>query len=406
MADYFDQLRPASFRGFDFDVSTDGVIQPRRIFTHKYPGKDEPYHEDMGLDVRSFSVDAEIYGDDFVERAKEFEEVLIKGGQGTLVHPYYGSLDVVLMSYSRRHNIERVGSITFSITFEKYGAPLYPRAAQNTSQGLLDGSGSMLDALKADFTNTFNVSNLPDFLSVDILERTESITQAFNELLELSEIVPFGIETLVDIGETVQNTFYDIVQQAETQFQFVIETGRGAFQNLISPLNLIEELFAVSTISLADPVAQSTTPNQSRRIQNAASLDLMFRGSAVASILSVARLVTYESREQALSYKARISEALDVIANDAAVQNWDQTYKAAKSLNAAIIKDISERVGRLPYTLKIKTAAPRASLALANQLYGDTPSDVVTQADDIVSRNTVRHPGFVGTDTLEVLINA
>ena len=51
-----DKLRTASFRGVEFKVREAETQVGRRNVLHQYPGKEEPYLEDLGLDADVFVV--------------------------------------------------------------------------------------------------------------------------------------------------------------------------------------------------------------------------------------------------------------------------------------------------------------------------------------------------------------
>lgn len=104
MTNFAKDLRNASFRGVAFEIDSDSKDFGRRITAHEYPGRDTPYHEDMGASVESFSIDAFICGADFISRGDALESALRKAGPGTLMHPHYGELNVIALSATRRHS--------------------------------------------------------------------------------------------------------------------------------------------------------------------------------------------------------------------------------------------------------------------------------------------------------------
>ncbi|MDQ7010357.1 MAG: hypothetical protein Q9M29_00915, partial [Mariprofundaceae bacterium] len=68
-------------------------------------------------------------------------------------------------------------------------------------------------------------------------------------------------------------------------------------------------------------------------------------------------------------------------------------------LRAAMVRDLTERAGRLP---QIGVFTPRSgmpALLLAHRIHGDASRDA-----EIIARNSIRHPGFVpGGSPLEVI---
>lgn len=402
----FDQLRPASFRGFEFGIPSDTVTQNMRIHTHKYPGKDEPFHENMGLDVTGFSVEAAITGEDFVEKAASFEALLNKKTQGILVHPYYGELDVVVLGHSRTHVYDQVGIVSFSIRFEKYGAPIYPAAAADTSADLLVASDAAFKSLEDDFNNNFIISGMPDFVSGDALDRLNTFNEGLSELLNITNTGhTWSLNDLSDVPAVATNIFKSISATAAPVNSSLVSLRTSIIDNVISPLKIIQLLLNGTDTPLSDQ-SSPATGTQSIRIKNAQNIELLMHAGAITSAAATERFAQYESQDQANSFKMLFVDKINDLSYKLADAGWDDGWRSMNSITASITRDINERVGRLPYTLTIKPQAMRPSLALANHLYGDDPSVIVTQAQDMVLRNKIRNPGFVPSEKMEVLVNA
>ena len=90
-----DNLVQASFRGVRFSVDeTEAPIAGRRVAVHEYPGRDQPFVEDMGRVTKRWTVEAFVLGDDYDVVRDELIEASDMPGPGELVHPYLGSLQV------------------------------------------------------------------------------------------------------------------------------------------------------------------------------------------------------------------------------------------------------------------------------------------------------------------------
>lgn len=84
----------------------------------------------------------------------------------------------------------------------------------------------------------------------------------------------------------------------------------------------------------------------------------------------------------------------------------DDVYWTFADLRAAVIKDVNIRAAKLPQLTSITPMQTRPALALAHEIYGDDPAKAIAMADEMVTRNDIRHPGFVtGGRALEVLID-
>ena len=74
-------------------------------------------------------------------------------------------------------------------------------------------------------------------------------------------------------------------------------------------------------------------------------------------------------------------------------------YGSLAELRRAVAVDLTTRGGQLPSVRKVELPTTMPALVAAYNLYG-----TATRADEIVTRNHVRHPGRVpGQTQLEVL---
>lgn len=410
MSSFISQLRQGSFRGVSFDVPQDEVSFGRRVVTEEFPGRDEPGHEDLGASVRVFTITAVVGGNrSFLSTAAALEAALTKSGPGTLIHPHYGELDVIVKDARREHSSTRVGDVNFSITFEKYGKPLAPLAASDTLAGLSFASGNLLKALEADFKSRFIISSIPDFVSSDGLMRITSLVSTLSSGLSaggfaslLSGILPSWASLLPSLSDDVTHLFDNLVSLVKPKRKPAVGAAPAA------PAATAVPLMRVLAPIVATPTPATfgfSTSQLPRREQNAQAIDGLFRGAAAAAICSAARYAQYESREQAVAVRGQVFDAVTLLRDDFGSRQWDASWQATGSVLAAISRDINVRLGRLPRTVRVKTYAVRSSLALANRLYGDDTAVIFTRGEDVVRRNGVRHPGFVPAKELEVLID-
>lgn len=410
MSAFISQLRKGSFRGIAFDVPQDEKSFGRRVVTNEFPGRDDPGHDDLGAATRVFTITAVLGGRSFLSDAAALDAALEKSGPGTLIHPHYGELQVIVKEARREHSSSAVGDVRYSITFEKYGAPISPIAASETLSGLSIASGGLLKALEADFNSRFSVTSIPDFISADGLSRITSLVAGLSTGLSeggfaslVSGIVPSWSSLLPTVATDIFSLFDGLVSLVKPKKKPAIGAAPAA------PAAQAVPLMRVLTSTVAVPAADVTGPATSqlpRRLQNAQALDGLFRGAATAAICSAARYAEYESREQAVMTRGLAFEAISTLRESYGDWQWDASWQQAGQVLAAISRDINERVGRLPRTVRIQPTAVRASLSLANRLYGDNPEAIFDRAADIVSRNRLRHPGFVPPEKLEVLIDA
>lgn len=401
----YNDLRPASFRGFKFLTPADNITQERRITRHEYPQKDEPYHEEMGLGARTFRIDAVVQGADYIARAMSFEQKLNQAGAGILIHPFFGAIEIIITSYTVNNKYDELGHIIFSITAEKHGKPMYPRAVDHSASALIATSDEGFNTLLSDFNSRFALEGFPEFVKVDALARMDLFFDDLDRSLNrVSGTFSTRLNDLGQIGTSVTDIFKTL---ALTGAPIKAAAIAGIAQRITPPdlWSLFDGLRRSSAFSVADKKSSALTITQSRRVSNAQSLDFLLRGEALMAAARTATYLNYESREQAVRTRKNLSNALTEIGQEMADAGWDESWKATEAVNAAVVRDINERIGRLPYTMRIRPASARSSLVVSHYLYGDNPQDVVARADDIVKRNKVRNPALLPPQSLEVLVD-
>ncbi|HEV2363938.1 MAG TPA: DNA circularization N-terminal domain-containing protein, partial [Caulobacteraceae bacterium] len=101
---FIDELRPASFRGVPFGVLRAESRYGRRLAVHEYPFRDTPWPEDLGKASRRFQLegflvsDSRVYGGgDVIAQRDAMVAAAEKNGQGALVHPVKGEIQVAVL---------------------------------------------------------------------------------------------------------------------------------------------------------------------------------------------------------------------------------------------------------------------------------------------------------------------
>ena len=114
----------------------------RKTQTHEYPNKTERYVEDLGGLEKKFTLN--VYTDDNVSYSERDDLIkeLDKAGVGTLVHPSFGDLEVVVVGYTFAESIKELGITKFTINFEV--------ASQNILPTKITATKGFLAQLKSD----------------------------------------------------------------------------------------------------------------------------------------------------------------------------------------------------------------------------------------------------------------
>ncbi len=400
-------LRPASFRGVRFEVDTSGKDAGRRITTHKFPGQDSPYHEDMGKDVTAFNIQCWINGDDFIQRAAALDAALDQPGPGTLIHPILGELQVIALKYSRRDSTAAVGDVDYTISFEIYGGPAFPTTIGNTSFELGSNASAFLGSLSSSFNSNFRTSGIPDFITGDSALRLSSLTGNLQSVLTTTGLDRFFPGNMPMWSSSVGVLADSIVDLFETLGGLAKKKSSSMIGTTISPATPAPALPLSKALTKASAFSagSESLSGPSIRAVNARSLDNMFQAAALAAAATSAKNAVYDSREEALQFRDAFAYQMEKVTNKLAADGWEESWNKGVQVTASLVRDINDRVGRLPRTVSIETRGVRPSLDLANRLYGDDPAKIFSAADDLALRNRVRHPGMIPARVLEVLID-
>ena len=115
-------LRPASFRGVPFVVDVAAGEGGRRIVTHEFPLRDQPYTEDLGRAAQRHRIRAFVIGDDYQDKRDALLAACQdKNTAGTLVHPFLGERQCRSGLLRWSESKDRGGYAAFDIDFVEDG---------------------------------------------------------------------------------------------------------------------------------------------------------------------------------------------------------------------------------------------------------------------------------------------
>jgi len=393
-----DELQPGSFRGVSFRArSTDGQLG-RRVALHEYPGRDLPYAEDLGRKARRFSLELYVLGDDYMDRRDQLIDALNQAGQGTLIHPWRGQLNVVVLdARGPRETTRDGGRASFSVTFVEAGKNREP-AAQIDTAAKLQGQADQVDSqLVEDFQNQVDTDGA-GFIADNA---RSTLQQAADSIDQISRLVSAP-------GGVASEQFNNLSAFADSLSSLISAPGNLAIE-LIGLVKGVADLAAKPLDAFdvytqlftwgddADPVP-TTTPSRKKQATNQTAIADLVRRSALTAAVRQSAAHNYNSVDQAVSMRDRLIDQLE----DESLSAGDDLYPQLLDLRVALVADIDTRGADLPRIVTHTPAATLPALVLAHQLYGDC-----NRAEELVTRNLVRHPGFVpGGDALEVLTDA
>lgn len=379
----------ASFRGIPFyTTGTEGSFG-RRIVEHEFPGKDLPFLEDLGKSIDGFQVDGMVLGSDVVVQRNRLIAAANREGIGELIHPTYGVLNVRCKSFrvSEVDNETRFARVQF--TFIEATATAFPTTGDTppSTQPIIENSVAQT---KSWFTRAFDYAAL-----------------SYSEAQSALDVLTQGLVKIGDAKALVaSNSDYKAILSEIVGFPS---------RYLASAESLGEQIFDLFTFGVfKDDANHDETLDQKTQFQNATPLfsfaptvqapssasGTLVTMTQIAGVLTGAALISqieFESSNQAREYRDILLAKLDVLLGTV---TDDTLYNVLWDTRTAVVKDVDFRAANLSLLTSFSVNEAMPALVIANLLYGS-----ITQEQDIISRNKVKHPGFI-SGTIEVLLNA
>ncbi|MCQ4310921.1 DNA circularization N-terminal domain-containing protein [Pseudomonas stutzeri] len=429
-----DDYRPGAFRGVPFHLKNSTRTGGRRTVLDEYPLRDVPSTQDMGRKARQFNLSMTVIGPDYMAQRDQLIEALEAWGPGTLIHPFYGELDVIVLGdYSVEESTEQGGLARITQNFAEAGEAPRPDSQALPGAAVNAAADQVQAEAVAEFEAEWSVLGTAGFIADEALTMLGEASGAIGEAFEYAQgIAGPAIGTIQGATSTVANAGGLLSGAGSFNLLFTRLTG-SVQQLMLAPGNLGLSLLGVvrgitsgsnpfaafqaqtalfNLGSKAKPVRSSgyVTPARAQQATNQAAVYRLIERVAVteATRLATSRPLdsqgqvvpglTYENRDQAVGVRDQVVAELDRQQLAASPER----YAALAKLTAALVSDMNQRSVALAPLARYQPKTTMPALLIAHQLYGDA-----RRADEIVARNRIAHPGFIqGGQSLEVLKDA
>lgn len=422
MTKTWENLRPASFRGVAFEVESHSESGGRRVELHEYPLRDTPYAEDLGKKAGKWQIEAFLVNgkSGYAERRDKLREALNASGPGTLIHPYLGELSVSVDGYSLKETTREGGYCTFSISFVEAGQPVEPDVEKDTAANVLDKAEAAKEAATAGFLDEYMplledleglAGKVPALLSeataflgtpLSILSRAQSAASSVLALPDrLASRLLGYLGTIRQLGGIAtsglkMNALTALLgkKSAGTASSWLV-TSNGVIAGIVGKTSWPQA--GGGSIGGGTPSPETPGVVASTVANRAATplIDLIAAGAVIEAAIESAD-ADYGTADDALASRDAVIDAIDEVQR---ANCSDAVFTALSELAVAVNEDLTTRGAELPKLGSATLFMSMPALAASYRLYGD-----VGQADAIVARNRIRHPGRVpGGVPLEVI---
>lgn len=289
----FNELYAASFRGAGFLVDSHEKDGGRKIVVHEFPNKTGRYVEDLGGLLRTFKIKGVISEPDYTAKKLALETALETGGIGTLIHPFYGSVQVVPDVYTLNEDMTRLGEAVFDMTFYEAQENVFPTASPD-NQSLINGlSGSALSSAQNAMGSAWGVTNGYKYNYANAQGILNNLGNSFGSVID-----PFNSNPTARSKYNLQlsNYFSGINQSISnpTQVSFSVKNLFDSLNNLTTDsrqrFNTTTKFFNYGNNVLLPP---PTTVKRQQLIQNNQALYSQVNMSSLASSYNSAAQINY-----------------------------------------------------------------------------------------------------------------
>lgn len=419
---WMDRYRTASFRGVEFKVEGHTADRGRRIVTHEFPDRDEPYSEDLGRRAGEYRIDGYLIGADYDLERDRLVGACLERGAAELVHPYLGSIEVLCIDVSVSESSQEKRICRVSMLFVDAGVPKFPSADADAVRSVTASAGGLIDAARGGFVQQFLTGGLPSFVG----EAAQLAVGGLAGLLDRLPINPLA-------GAQAVAAFFARVDGLRAQAIALVASPARLGAEIAGILTAVRPVYGdrapavLAAVRNAYPAPQAppvgATPARAQEYANAAAIASLVRQVALAEQASAAVVqaeqsaaavaaaaqrgdgaaaagAVFQTREDAIAVREEITEAIDVEME--VPSTTDESFVALTDLRAKVVNGIPAPEFRLPRVAVITPPATTPSLVLAHRLYENAG-----RGGEIASRNSARHPGFLtGGQPLEVIGDA
>ncbi len=146
-----------AFRGVPFLVWREQRERGgRNIVRREYPLRETGGADDLGPKLAEFTFSVLVMGDDVQTQRNRLRDALRAPGAGELLHPDYGTLNVLINSFESRYNAAEQGVVEFTINVTPVSDDTAPAVTQDTAAILEQKSttalGKVFETLEAGWT--------------------------------------------------------------------------------------------------------------------------------------------------------------------------------------------------------------------------------------------------------------
>lgn len=433
----------------------------RNIVKREYPLRESGGADDLGPKLPAFTFTVIVEGDDAQAQRKALRDALYAPGAGELIHPDYGTLNVLIDNFESRYNVSEQRVVEFTINATPQANDTAPDTQKDTATALTTKAGSGLNSVFNTLADGWAVvsDNLHDLQAMadTVSEKIDALENTVNSVGIMQDISAFAASFSAMKG----NITALITSPLRMAQQFAgVFSGLIALPSLPSLSLLCDKKRNQSggTYTGASPAGSLSTPDEAVRSQGGTQLyqalsafhdtlvtqdrqrdlngltpaaqanirliqSVMQSAVVLAQVQTAASLLTIavaqaatpagtgattdtpitvsllQSAADVQAVSHMLGQSLDAQVLAFSGQGYTRTALALREARLALVEDLTTRGVQLP---GVSSVAVRTTEPALVTLYRATGNSVQWQR--FVRRNGVVHPLFIpGGSVVEVI---
>lgn len=417
------QLRQGSFRGVNFLTSKEIVPQAGQKYAiHDYPNSNKRFAQPLGELPASFDVEAVVTGDDWLTQAENLEKVLKQAGNGRLVLPHRGALDVTALPYKVDYKHKSIGVIGFTLKFTISNADDVPAQASTSVEDVYQASDEAKLDMQSKFGDHWNVPTDPDGILTAANDYRNSVVNTVEVYTSRINNVNDRIQKIVrDVESDLAVLIRDPIGLAEKLIYGNIALADGLFATMsdlfglsgssassaLSLINFGEDFFNNGTTLSASkiPTWDNDTGNRVTRNNNRI---LNIETTRINSLLlgyEAAANFNYRTSEEIDGTIIELEQAYESIMlnnDDDGIFTSDSDFKILLDNVRALSFQVLEQKAQQVYSVsELNVQGVRSSMNLTYHLYAEkfiNPESCQESVEELIELNPSKNPLNVSGD--------
>ena len=419
MALFDSGLLPASFRGVPFAIIDMATQTGRRLAVHQYPGREDPWAEDMGRAARRYQIRGFILDNDLVYggTAIELQRLALTAateakGAGLLVHPTLGPLTVSCESFRVGEALDGGTMSSIEFGFVEAGSQSFP-SLLISSLGVVASVMASAIGVAEQASAAVGLSGSSTGASSSALAQassqwTDQVAAAASDATALTRLAADlpgnngrysrgGTAGYVTSAAGTADTLQSLVVAASVERAAIgtaIETVQGTIADLTVTTTeadyatSVSELLSTLSNACADPADAIRLLDGLSGFLPSGAAASSETGQAVASLfqveiaLAIVQAVTVyqpSSYEDAFAKLVYVTGVLDGVILAAADAGQDNLFGALRALRVQVVADLKQRGASLAHVRSFTVGSPLPAVVLAQRFYRDP-----NRADELV----------------------